>query len=99
LFHDEVVSWFGVAVCLVGVILFIWALFSFKKSFRIGLVGNVSEGLITTGAVAVSRNPIYLAFIVGLVGQFLVFSSWILFFYILGGFWLFRRQAVKEEFF
>lgn len=99
LFHNEVVSWFGVAVFLVGVMLFGWALFSFKKSFRIGLVENVSEGLITTGALAVSRNPIYLAFTLGLVGQFLVFCSWILFFCILGGFWLFRRQVLKEEIF
>ena len=82
-----------------GIILIIWALISFKKSFRIGLAENASEGLITTGAFAISRNPIYVAFAIMVISQFLVFSSWILLIYIFMFILLFRRQIMNEEVF
>lgn len=97
LFHNEIVSWSGVAVCSIGFLFFVWALVSFKKSFRVGLEENTSQGLIATGAFSITRNPIYVAFAIMLIGQFLIFSSWIFLIYILGGIWLVHRQILREE--
>ena len=99
LFHQKIVSWIGVLFCLFSLIFFIWAMISFKKSFRVGLVDNTSQGLITNGAFAISRNPIYVSFAIMLIGQFLIFQSWILLIYIPLGLYRFHLQVLKEELF
>ena len=50
-----------------------------------------------TGIFALSRNPIYVAFGFVLLGQFLLFSNWILLVYMVGAIWLFHRQVLREE--
>lgn len=97
LFHGEALSWLGVVACLMALLLFLWTLISFKKSFRVGLVDNTAQGLITTGAFAHSRNPIYMAFALMLLGQFLIYPSWLLLLYIGVAFLTFHRQVLKEE--
>ncbi len=97
LFHSQSVSWIGVLVCSVAVVFFLWSMISFRTSFRVGLVENMEQGLITNGAFAISRNPIYLSFAMMLVGQFLIFPSWILLIYIMIGISRFHIQVLKEE--
>jgi protein-S-isoprenylcysteine O-methyltransferase Ste14 len=97
LFRAGLIAWIGVIICFIGLIFFIWTLVSFKKSFRVGLSENTEQGLVTTGAFAVSRNPIYVAFAMTMAGQFLVFPSWILLLYFFAGIWLFNRQVLREE--
>jgi len=97
LFHIEIISWIGVFLCIFGLVLFFWSLISFRKSFRVGIDVNLSEGLIKTGVFAISRNPIYLSFGFVLFGQFLIFSSWIFLVYIVAAIWLFHRQILREE--
>ena len=96
-FHSDVIHWVGVFFCLVGLGLFLWSLVSFGQSFRVGIDTEHPDKLITTGAFAYSRNPIYVAFASVLLGQFLVFSNWILLTYIVGAVWLFHRQVIREE--
>jgi protein-S-isoprenylcysteine O-methyltransferase Ste14 len=97
LFHSGIVSWAGVLLCLVGLFLVFLSLVSFGKSFRVGIDPDHPDRLITTGIFAFSRNPIYVAFGLVLLGQFLVFSNWILLAYLLAAVWLFRRQISREE--
>ncbi|MES2678627.1 MAG: isoprenylcysteine carboxylmethyltransferase family protein [Bacteroidota bacterium] len=97
LFDIELVSCAGILFCLAGLSFFIWTMISFKKSFRVGLVDNTPQGLITAGAFSVSRNPIYVSFAVLLTGQFLIFPSWILLIYVFAGMATFHRQVLKEE--
>lgn len=97
IFHNEIFAWLGVFLCLIGLIIMFWSLISFKKSFRVGIDLNHSESLITSGIFALSRNPIYVSFGLTLIGQFFVFSSWILLIYIIAGIWLFHRQVLLEE--
>lgn len=97
LFQSEMVSWIGVLTCLFALLFFLWTLISFRKSFRVGLVENTAEGLITTGAFAISRNPIYVSFAIMLIGQFLIYPSWILLIYIFAGMLRFHTQVLKEE--
>jgi protein-S-isoprenylcysteine O-methyltransferase Ste14 len=97
LFHSAVIPWIGVFFCLLGLLFFGWSVVSFGQSFRVGIDTEYPDRLITTGAFAFSRNPIYVAFAVILLGQFLIFSNWILLLYLGAAFWLFHRQVLREE--
>ncbi len=96
-FHSGVIPWVGALFCLAGLLLLLWSLVSFGRSFRVGIDKDHPDKLITTGVFAFSRNPIYVAFASILLGQFLIFSNWILLVYIGGAIWLFHRQVLREE--
>jgi protein-S-isoprenylcysteine O-methyltransferase Ste14 len=96
-FHSGVIPWVGVFFCLAGLLLLLWSLVSFGQSFRVGIDIDHPDKLITTGIFAFTRNPIYVAFAFILLGQFLVFSNWILLIYAGAGTWLFHRQILREE--
>jgi protein-S-isoprenylcysteine O-methyltransferase Ste14 len=97
IFYSEILAWIGVNLCLLGLIFFFWSLVSFRKSFRVGIDVNHADDLVTTGVFAFSRNPIYVSFGLVLIGQFLIFSSWILLIYVVAGIWLLHRQVLREE--
>ncbi len=97
MFHLALASWVGVALCMVGLGLFLAALVSFGKSFRVGIDVERPDRLVTSGIFGVTRNPIYIAFGLVLVGQFLIFPHWILLLYAAAGFGLFHRQIRREE--
>jgi protein-S-isoprenylcysteine O-methyltransferase Ste14 len=96
-FHSEIVPWAGVLLCLMGLLLFLWSLISFKQSFRVGIDTDHPDRLITDGVFSFSRNPIYLAFSIVLIGEFFIFSNWLSLIYIGAGTWLFHRQVLREE--
>ncbi|HJS19899.1 MAG TPA: isoprenylcysteine carboxylmethyltransferase family protein [Anaerolineales bacterium] len=96
-FHSEMLQWIGVLLCLAGLSLALWSLVSFGRSFRVGIDTEHPDKLITSGAFAFSRNPIYVAFGLVLLGQFLIFSNWLLLIYLFAGVWLFHRQVLREE--
>jgi protein-S-isoprenylcysteine O-methyltransferase Ste14 len=96
-FQSGTLAWAGVVVCLVGLILLLLSLVSFGKSFRVGIDQDQPDELVTTGIFGFSRNPIYVAFWIFLLGQFLVFSNWILLIYLAAATWLFNRQVLREE--
>jgi protein-S-isoprenylcysteine O-methyltransferase Ste14 len=96
-FHSEGIAWVGVLFCLAGLLLLLWSLISFGQSFRVGIDTDHPDKLITSGVFAFSRNPIYVAFACILLGQFLIFSNWILLVYMGAGIWLFHRQVLREE--
>jgi protein-S-isoprenylcysteine O-methyltransferase Ste14 len=73
------------------------SLVSFGSSFRVGIDQDHPDKLVTTGIFAFSRNPIYVAFGFILLGQFLMFSNWILLVYIFAAIWLIHRQVSREE--
>ena len=96
-FHSEIIAWFGVFLCLAGLLLLLWSLLSFGMSFRVGIDTDHPDKLVTTGVFAFSRNPIYVAFWIILMGQFLIFPNWILLVYLGAATWLFHRQVLREE--
>ena len=96
-FASETIPWVGVLFCLVGLVLLVWSLVSFDKSFRVGIDADQPDRLITSGIFAFSRNPIYVAFASILLGQFLIFPNWILLAYLGAGIWLIHRQVLREE--
>jgi protein-S-isoprenylcysteine O-methyltransferase Ste14 len=96
-FHSEIIAWVGVLVCLMGLSLFLWSLISFKQSFRVGVDTDHPDRLVTDGVFAFSRNPIYVAFAIILIGEFFITSNWLNLIYIGAGTWLFHRQVLREE--
>ena len=96
-FHSEIIQWIGVFLCFAGLFLVVWSLVSFGRSFRVGIDTEHPDKLITRGAFAYSRNPIYVAFALILLGQFLIFPNWLLLVYLFAGVWLFHRQVLREE--
>lgn len=97
LFYNEFVGWIGAVICLIDIFLFIYALISFGKSFRVGLDEEHPGELVTTGAFSISRNPIYTTFGLVLIGIFLIIPNWIILIYVFIGTWLFNRQILLEE--
>jgi protein-S-isoprenylcysteine O-methyltransferase Ste14 len=95
--HSGMVSWIGALFCTAGLLLLFLSLVSFGKSFRVGIDQERPDKLVTAGIFAFSRNPIYVSFGFVLLGQFLLFSSWILLVYLIGAVWLFHRQVLREE--
>ncbi len=90
-------AWLGVASCLGGLAFLFWSLVSFGRSFRVGIDDEKPDRLVTDGIFAWSRNPIYVAFWLILLGQFLVFPNWLLLLYLAAATWLFDRQVRREE--
>ncbi len=97
LFYSEIISWIGAGLCMLGLILFLSGLISFGRSFRVGIDENLPGPLVTTGAFAISRNPLYTAFGLILIGIFFIFPNWILLLFLVAGLWLFNRQVLREE--
>ena len=96
-FDSEALSWIGVFLCAVGLLLFLLSLTSFGRSFRVGIDTDQPDRLVKTGVFAYCRNPIYVAFWIVMLGQFLVFSNWLLLVYLVAATLLFHRQVLREE--
>ena len=97
LFNSAEISWIGVIFCLAGLVLVLLTLVSFGRSFRVGIDVDHPDTLVTTGVFAFSRNPIYFAFWLVLLGEFLIFSNPILLIYFFVSIWLIHRQVLREE--
>jgi protein-S-isoprenylcysteine O-methyltransferase Ste14 len=97
LFHSEAVAWTGVLFCLAGLLLLLWSLMSFRQSFRIGIDTDHPDKPIVDGVFAFSRNPIYVAFVMILIGEFLIFPYWISLIFLVAAAGLIHRQVLREE--
>lgn len=90
-------AWIGAALCISAPALFLWGIISFGRSFRVGIDMDKQGELVTSGAFSFSRNPLYVAFFMVLIGSFLIFPTWIFFTYFVAGLWLVDRQVCLEE--
>jgi protein-S-isoprenylcysteine O-methyltransferase Ste14 len=97
IFQSEIAAWLGVILCLAGIIILGLSLAAFGTSFRIGIDIDHPDKLITGGVFALSRNPLYVAFWIVLLGQFLINPNWITLVYLATASWLFHRQVLREE--
>ena len=97
LFHSSWASWIGVSSCVVALLLIFSSLISFGRSFRIGIDADRPGSLVTSGIFGLTRNPMYVAFGLFLLGEFLIQPNWLLLAYLAAGIVLFHRQVLREE--
>ncbi len=62
----------GVVMVVGSLLLFVWALRSFGRSWCVGIDDQTAGGLVTTGAFAFSRNPIFLFMDLYFIGTFFI---------------------------
>ena len=93
----EIPGWFGLALCAAAITGFVLTLVSFGDSFRVGIDTNMPGELITTGMFAVSRNPIYVCFLLFFTGMFLIHRNAVIVVAIVLFAMVIHRQVLREE--
>jgi protein-S-isoprenylcysteine O-methyltransferase Ste14 len=87
----------AIVICTAALIWFGVTLKTFGRSFRVGIDEKTEEKLITNGTFSVSRNPIYLAFILFFTGIFLSFPNIISSVFLALLILTVHRQILREE--
>jgi len=90
-------GWFGLALCGLALVGFALTLASFGDSFRVGIDAQQPGKLVTTGMFAISRNPIYVCFLLFFLGQFLVHRNIVIAAALLLFALTIHRQVLREE--
>ena len=90
-------GWLGLLLHVLALAIVAYALICFATSFRIGIDEKAPDELITSGAFAFSRNPIYVGFLLWLLGNFLVFPNWAFAAYFVIPAAAIHRQILREE--
>jgi len=75
LINIKLIRYIGIMFCYIGLLIFLLALISFGKSWRIGIDENNSNELITTGMFKYSRNPIFLFMDLYFTGIMLIYPN------------------------
>ena len=96
-FGDDFLRWVGLAVCAFALIWFAMTLRSFGESFRVGIDEKAPDKLITDGMFAISRNPIYVAFLFFITGIFLIYPIRAVLIFAVLMVAAIQRQIVREE--
>jgi protein-S-isoprenylcysteine O-methyltransferase Ste14 len=68
-------KYIGIIFCYIGLIIFLLALISFGKSWRIGIDEENSNELITSGIFKYSRNPIFVFMDIYFLGIALIYPN------------------------
>ena len=87
----------GVALVTLGLILFGLAFVSFGDSWRVGFDVKNPGTLVTTGAFALSRNPIYVFLDFWFIGVFLINGTLIFLIFALLAVAVLHWQILQEE--
>ena len=87
----------GVVLILLGMIPFVLAYVSFGTSWRIGIDQDTPGSLVTGGIFAITRNPIYVGFILFLLGIFLLNGTWFFLIFTLLAVVAIHFQILREE--
>jgi len=93
----DVLNICAAAICTISLIWFGITLKIFGQSFRVGIDENTGDKLITTGTFAISRNPIYVAFIAFFLGVFLAHSNLLISVFLVLFIITVHRQILREE--
>jgi protein-S-isoprenylcysteine O-methyltransferase Ste14 len=87
----------GTVLIVLGLALFVWALISFGHSWRVGIDQRMQGDLVTGGAFALSRNPIFLFIDLYFVGTFLINGTLVFLLFALLVIVGLHYQIVQEE--
>jgi protein-S-isoprenylcysteine O-methyltransferase Ste14 len=87
----------GVALCYIGLAVFLAALLSFGKAWRIGIDEKNAEELITGGVFKYSRNPIFLFMDMHFMGMMLIYPTILTVLTAIGALIGLHLQILREE--
>jgi len=90
-------GWMGLALCCVAVVGFALTLASFGDSFRVGIDEKEPDNLVTGGMFAISRNPIYVCFLLFFTGLFLIHRNIVIALSVVLFALAIHRQVIREE--
>jgi len=93
----DIINYLAITICTISLIWFAITLKVFGDSFRVGIDEDTKEGLITTGTFALSRNPIYIAFIGFFLGVFLSYPTIVTSIFLIFLTIMIHRQILREE--
>jgi len=90
-------GWAGLALCGLALAGFILSLISFGDSFRVGIDEKAPSELVTGGMFAISRNPVYLCFLLLFAGLFLIHRNLLILIATVFFAAMIHRQILREE--
>jgi protein-S-isoprenylcysteine O-methyltransferase Ste14 len=92
------IRWWGGGVMLAGALLFAWGIRSLGRNLTPGIEPLAQAELVTTGAYAHIRHPIYAGLVLLLAGYTLAWSNWTLALVAgVGALQFFKAKARREE--
>ena len=91
------IQYIGIILCYIGLVIFLSALISFGKAWRIGIDENNSNELITNGMFKYSRNPIFLFMDIYFVGIMLIYPNIVFILLAIGTIVGIHLQILREE--
>ena len=95
--HTQSAKLMGAVLLIVGVVPFIFAFLNFGNSWRIGIDRKTPGVLVTGGIFGLTRNPIYVAFILFCFGIFLMNGTWFFLIFALLAVLAIHFQILREE--
>jgi protein-S-isoprenylcysteine O-methyltransferase Ste14 len=87
----------GIILLAAGIVLLVAATLNLGASWRVGIEESARPGLVTTGLYVYTRNPIFLAMLVTLVGYALMLPTRLSLVLLLAGYAGIRAQISAEE--
>jgi protein-S-isoprenylcysteine O-methyltransferase Ste14 len=94
---SDIPGWIGVALSTVAIAGFILTLINFGDSFRVGIDADKPDKLITNGMFAISRNPVYVCFLLFFTGLLLIHCNIVITASVLLFALAIHRQVLREE--
>jgi protein-S-isoprenylcysteine O-methyltransferase Ste14 len=94
---NEIPGWVGLFLCVAANIGFALTLAAFGDSFRVGIDENKLDKLITNGMFNISRNPIYVSFLILFIGLFLIHRNIVIAIAVVLFALAIHRQVLREE--
>lgn len=95
--QNAAMQWVGLFLCAASLVWFALTLRSFGVSFRIGIDEKTPDRLVTSGMFALSRNPIYVAFLSFILGMLLVYPNLATLLVLVLFAAVIHRQVLREE--
>jgi protein-S-isoprenylcysteine O-methyltransferase Ste14 len=95
--ESEIVRDLGLLLALIGVLVFVSAMYEMKDSWRAGIDENQKTEFITSGIYRFSRNPAFVGFDLMYIGMALAFSNYLNIIFALCSVAMLHLQILQEE--
>jgi len=97
LWDNNIPGWIGLFLCVAADAGFALTLAVFGDSFRVGIDENKPDKLITNGLFKISRNPVYMCFLIFFAGLFLIHRNIVIAVAVVLFSLAIHRQILREE--